>query len=173
MRKRREPVKCADCGYLGVRNKDNQTIVSPGKDQRDTGRNPIARDRGDRILDTVPVCGVGAWDLQAKTAEAREQLSSNASADANAAKEVMHEPRTCKRFTEWIQALVSPKEHIDMNLLEKQRKWQAGESRKTTWILVIGMLASAIVGAWISRPATVQTPPTSTASAAAPRDSGK
>ena len=95
----------------------------------------------------------------------------------------MHKGRPCdesKRFTPWIPGL-SPKDHIDMDALQKQREWQAAESkerrdwedrtndrqrdwqaqesRKSTWIIVAAMLLSAILGAWLTRQASPQPVP--------------
>ena len=45
---------------------------------------------------------------------------------AASAKHVIHDPRECKESTRWIPGL-TPKEHIDMNIFERQRAWQADQ----------------------------------------------
>lgn len=100
-------VKCADCGYLGVRHIENQTLVSPGEEQRRTGSPPTIEQGGTiggrtlPVLDTRPVCAVRAFPLD-------EELLASVSA-----KDVMQKDRPCGRSTPWIPGL-TPKEHIDM-----------------------------------------------------------
>ena len=105
-------VKCVDCGYLGVREIDNQRLVNPGAEQRKSGQ-PPGNFNGVAITLVEPICTVAAFDLEAEV---------SGPGPAPAAK-VMDKDRECEQFTEWVPAL-TPKEHLDMNLLERQRDWQ-------------------------------------------------
>jgi hypothetical protein len=113
-------VKCADCGYLGAREVNSHQLVNPRAEQRQTG----APSRGNRnglsvaLTRTDPICAIAAFDLQA------EMGNPGAGAFAEAAvAEVITKDRKCNRFTDNMPAL-TPKEHIEMNMLEEQREWQ-------------------------------------------------
>lgn len=108
-------IKCADCGFLGVRHLITQELVSPAEEQRQNGTPPES-DNGRPNLDTEPVCAVGAtvlWD--------------DSEGDYGPAHLIQKE-RDCSRFSRWIPAL-SPKEHLDMDMLEQQRQWQQEQAR--------------------------------------------
>jgi hypothetical protein len=71
----------------------------------------------------------------------------------DAAKEVMHAPRfmceSAKKFTAWIPGL-SPKEHIDMNMMDRAEQYHERLDRRNFWtnfvLVIVGALAA--VAAW-------------------------
>lgn len=167
-------VKCRECGYLAVRNKITGQLVSPLREQRETGFPPDGT-LGIGI-DGKPLCAVGAFDLV-------DGLPPGGAAGRAV---VMAEERECPQFTELIPVL-TPKEHLDMNALQKQdefhrkcreddqrwraeqadkqRAWQerqeeAAERRHKTdlryrtwhWIItVVAMIAAAWLGATLKQ----------------------
>jgi hypothetical protein len=165
-------VKCKDCGYLGVRHIESQTLVSPGENQRESGAPALevltyppgtVRFTNDLpptrvIVDGTPVCAVGAVDLYAEC-ESIQQPGRN-----QAAKSVMQDDRDCKQFTTRIPGL-TPKEHVVRNLIEKWEQTQDRKERKNTRINVGLLLAGilAAIAAWWSatHPAIVFIPQTS------------
>jgi len=132
-------VRCADCGYLGVRRCNDRALVSPDTEQRRTGEAPAPPDLETQslmidipILETKPLCAMGAIlldeefddELGRSPPDALRQVS-----ERNVAVLVTQKERQCGQFVKWMPAL-SPKEHLDMNVLERQREWQAKESRR-------------------------------------------
>jgi hypothetical protein len=112
--------KCAECGYLAVRHLETQTLVGPGNHQRKTGQPPEGN--GPRAnLDITPVCAVGVPSLRADVGESGVP-------HAAAAALAMNNDRECSKFTPLIPVL-TPKEHLDMAVLEWQRKCE-GEDRQ-------------------------------------------
>jgi ferric-dicitrate binding protein FerR (iron transport regulator) len=127
-------VKCADCGYLGVRHPETLELVGPSHQQRETGA-LTGTLRGQMFLDEQPICAVGAFDLWRETA-----------AQPDGALRVMQKPRDCLKSTEWIPGL-SPKEHIDMNMLERSER----RDTRNFWIqcaLMVAAFAAAVAAWW-------------------------
>jgi hypothetical protein len=179
-------VKCAECGYLGVRHIGTQELVSPSADQRATGEPPGGPERigPAGVLDVVPVCAVGAWDLPkeftAHNRPANENTIVRHRASAAAAKTVMQEDRRCPQVTPWLPGL-TPKEHIDKNLLEHQQAWQDERSKedarredrrdtknfRLNCVLVIVAVVSAVAAWWsATHPTAIPIPQPPTAAAA-------
>jgi hypothetical protein len=104
-------VKCADCGYLGVREIESNRFVNPSTTQRRGGQ-PPPNFNGNAITRTEPNCVLGACDLEC-------ELSGPGTAPAA---NVMSKERLCEHFTDVIPGL-SPKEHIDMNVLKQQEEF--------------------------------------------------
>lgn len=105
-------VKCVECGFLAVRHLETQVLVGPGDNQRKTGAPPEGMELRAN-LDITPVCAIGACELQ-------EDVVGPIAAYAAKA---MQKERECSLFTPWIPVL-SPKEHLDMTVLERQKEWQ-------------------------------------------------
>jgi hypothetical protein len=119
-------VKCADCGYLGMRHCKSQALVCPSAKHRSSGEPPV--DESIRIapinrafaviLDFMPVCAIGVSDLHDEFASRQGHVtdwSQEFNSSVSAAKKVMQKdrPECQERFTPWIPGL-TPKEHIDM-----------------------------------------------------------
>jgi len=156
---------CAECGFLGVRHRETGELVGPGEEQRETGSPPEGRSIPGLLaekfsppepitLDIAPVCAVGACDLRKEWQECQkvQKLAPTA-----AAEKVIQQPRKCKRFTAGLPGL-NPKEHINMNLLQRQQVWNTMITIGVAIVVVIGTLAAAIVGAYISKSSA--SPPT-------------
>jgi hypothetical protein len=105
-------VKCAACGYLGVRDMDNKMLVNPSAEQRRNGQ-PPSNSKGGAATQAEPICALGICDLES-------ELTGPGSAPAAT---VMSKDRICSPSTKNIPAL-TPKEHIDMNVLERQQAFQ-------------------------------------------------
>ncbi len=173
-------VKCADCGYLAVRNKETHALVSPAREQRETGEAPPAPGAVERPIGTIPICAIGVCDLRRKVEEARRgMVGKPVIRDGEAPKAVIQKDHDCQRSTKWIPAL-SPKEHIDMDLLEKQQVWDderdkrqqawqeerdARNLRVNRWLVLaavisaLAALASAFFAGWSATHPTVITIP--------------
>ena len=97
-------MKCRDCGFLAVRNPKTghfQEAIGPT-------RNNGAVDG----YHTLPHCSVAAYDINVECSDRPENFLP-----------VTKEERTCGHFTAWHEGF-SPKEHLEMRLLEQQRQWQ-------------------------------------------------
>lgn len=96
-----DAVKCADCGFLGLRCTDtNIKLIEAELQFRQTGEVPP---RGDGAgYDAFPVCFPGACIFREETSSAAKQIA-----------EVLAKERKCDSFTRWKQGH-SPKEHWEM-----------------------------------------------------------
>ncbi len=164
-------VKCAGCGYLGVRHKTLQTLASPDWNQRGTGIPPLP------IVESMPVCAIGAIDLCKEHAAryADRQNSRAPETPANSMAVVVQQERVCEHSTEWKPGL-SPKEHIGMDILrqlresarlsreadrqflERQARAQAQwheTDKRFRWLhvttIMVAAIVSACVGAWLNQ----------------------
>jgi len=133
-------VKCADCGYLGVRHIESQCLLAPSEEHRKTGeptsREPDPKDveyaqthisklaPGATIVDILPVCALGLANCRKECGAVGAQRISPISA-----KKFMQDKRECGRFRPWIPGL-TPKEHMDMKALEEQQSWQREQAAK-------------------------------------------
>jgi hypothetical protein len=107
-------VRCADCGFLGVRIHKTREIVDADALMRETGHNPgESINSADRILDEHVLCFVRAADLAKETGRPDEASRSS----------VIQRERECQRFTPWIQGL-TPKEHVELKIEEDRQLWQ-------------------------------------------------
>lgn len=139
-------VKCAECGYLGVRCFATQQLVSPSEDQRRTGRptesyvkqpmyvhNELHPDGV--AVDMAPMCALGVHDLGK---ELHDQIDGVRFWDwAPKAKNVIQKDRKCEKFVQWKSGL-TPKEHIDMlatqEMLDAQAaRMEAQAEREREW----------------------------------------
>lgn len=159
-------VRCAKCGYLGVRHPETHGLVCPDESQRETG---VPVGAGTHTippskwipLDIAPICALGVFDLRG------EWRGGSGSTDA--AKEVMQRDRDCSRFTHLTPGLM-PKEHIDMDLLGRQQAWQDEQRRRDRAFngaiaivaaIVAGVMGivGILVGAYINKPVPTPSPP--------------
>jgi len=154
-------VKCAECGYLGVRHPHTYELVTPDERQRETGIPTGIFTVGDKttILGDMPICAVGACDLRKECEQTRKVASELGKVPC----EVTHKDRECSQFTDLIPGL-TPKEHIEMNLLQEQRIWQqtnqaANDRRqqsdsarnfRVNFLLVLVSIAAAIASWWVA-----------------------
>lgn len=180
----RSMVKCAECGYLAVRSRNDQALVSPGDEQRTTGRSPeiekpAAPGSAEStiswlqstipLLEVVPLCSLSIARLDEEfDAEYKDRGSQWSLEGTNAALAIVKKDRQCDRFIPWIRAL-SPKEHLDMDLFARQQAWQDERNRREesrdaknlrlNLLLVLAAVAAAVAAWWSAMHPTVITIP--------------
>lgn len=108
-----ESVTCAACGFFAVRHLESQLLVSPGAAQRKSGH-PPGGPNAKCAVGTVPFCAVNS--------EAAHEHGVEYTPPAEFVK-IAKSTRECGAFTKWLPGL-TPKEHLDMAVLEDQRTWQ-------------------------------------------------
>lgn len=106
-------VRCADCGLLALRNNEMHRLVEADFRYREEGI-PRRNQQGVVIYDIVPVCFVREVNFHEEIGDRPKD---------KAAPLVLRKERECKSFMPWCQGY-SPKEHIEMNILQEQRDWQ-------------------------------------------------
>jgi hypothetical protein len=99
-------VRCADCGFLAVRNSSSKTLHEAESYARETGHLLQYYEKG-------PVCFVGAFRLD-------DEMHGMDSAEFL---RVISKERDCPRFYPWVQGF-TPKEHQAMLRDETLLKWQ-------------------------------------------------
>lgn len=117
--------KCAECGYLTIRRND-RTLLAADKEFREALQLPPSVDgyggQGAVSYDQTPLCFMQKVDF-------REHWNFNRGAnERERIGHVLHfittdHAQPCDSFTEWHFGF-SPKEHVEMNLIERQREWQ-------------------------------------------------
>ena len=134
--------KCADCGYLSVRNKDDYSLGEPSINFRekgqvattwdDKGRNPHS------LHEPIPLC----FARQPYLASATEKIKDKKN-PFKEVRDVIQENNDCKEFTHWQQGF-TPKEHREMIDRERMTKWQTEREEadrkwrsKQQWKLVV------------------------------------
>ncbi len=169
-------VKCAECGFLGVRHPLTQTLIGPSEHQRQTGvpttdSIPIVGRMdeyapGEAIPDTRPVCAIGAIQI------GNEHCGGNDNrVKCHSAQAVMQKDRTCGEFTKWIPGL-SPKEHIDMltaqtdrlwqeRQTERDRQWRKEDNRRMAWWGVAGTVLGIVLTTFAQTLTNRSSPPPS------------
>ncbi len=100
-----DKVKCVDCGYLQLRNRNSDERVGASPEYRNAGAMP--RSGNYDVYDSAPLCWKGV-DLSSET-EGTDRTEGHA---------VAAKLRPCNLFTPW-QPSLSPKEHHDMTIVEK------------------------------------------------------
>ena len=159
-------VKCADCGYLAVRNVDSRELEEVEEDFREKGTGPVVeRHAGNPHLrhEKQPLCLLGAEGLSEDFRAAIE----NKLPENGRVRGIIQKERPCREFREWRQGS-TPKEHREMMdrefLLKRedkrdadQRAWQSEESRSNRkwrfaeFLLAIVALGLIVLAAYIER----------------------
>jgi cytoskeletal protein RodZ len=128
-------------------------MVAPLAHQRNTGFAPAGIANADS-----PLCALGVCDLSKEyDPQILEEPLAVGQARTRATKVIFHRERECDRFVRWIPGL-SPKEHIDMNILERQQAWQARRDSKDfrlNCLLVVVAVASMCAAWWAALHPTV------------------
>lgn len=123
---------CATCGFLANRNKNTGIFEIATSDQRERGHFKTDTNDGG-----VARCSKNIGDLPQESLAAIKRLTNGVHADnanSGAIKEVIQRERL--ECGEWIQfnPLMSPKEHEDMNLVEKiQSRAQQWRDEDLRW----------------------------------------
>jgi hypothetical protein len=123
-------VKCADCGYLTVRNRKSRQLEETEQHIRETGIIEIVFDDSGRFHEIgsgypryePPLCFIGAIDLRPETGKYGE-------ATQERIKSAINKERECGSFTQWQQGF-TPKEHREMMDRERMLKWQEEREQK-------------------------------------------
>ena len=129
-------VKCADCGFLALRDRNDGSLAEADSEYRITG-SPMARER----YKAGPICLMQAHDLNHAVREAYEECGKGMSTattftewylrgadpdDLLITASVIGKERCCPEFTKWLQGS-TPKEHREMLdrqwRMDRQRKW--------------------------------------------------
>ena len=114
-------VKCADCGYLAVRNRDTYCLDEAGSDFREKGMVALGREYGRNqypLHEQMPLCFARYQYLG-------EEIK-NINKEKNATEEVSRIIKTeikCEEFVKW-QHGFTPKEHREMLDRQWERKWR-------------------------------------------------
>ena len=151
-------VKCADCGFLAVRNRYDFHLDEAGRGYRETGQAALGRVNEMahyELHDQQPICFALANDLKVEFDNETKERNSTVSAF-----NVLAKGRDCNSFTKWQQGF-TPKEHREMLDREEMLEWQAAREdadrkwrSKRDWYFVIiaGIftILGAIIGAVIT-----------------------
>jgi hypothetical protein len=152
------PVRCADCGFLAVREKASRRLVEVEKEMRDEWQLPLTPSITAReqliIYEEWPVCFAMAADLPT---EAQTAVGNNPDAYFQGVGSTLHRQRDCESFITWEHGF-TPKEHRDTmiakELIEDQRRWQEEQSRiarrQTIWNVILGG-AIALAGGVVTK----------------------
>lgn len=129
-------VKCKDCGYLAVQCDTTRQWIEASRDFRNTGfiewesfartgqwEDPSSL-AGRRIYREEPACFRGKADFVAEL----ELFGHGRIPGEEERCKVFDKERDCDGFRRW-QLGFTPKEHLEMDLLEKQRDWQQREAQ--------------------------------------------
>ena len=132
-------VKCADCGFLGVRLIETRQIVDAEPWTRNQGKLP--RNADDKpIYAKWPICFVQEIDVYL---EANGEQRTDESLAA-----VFQKKRICKRHTKWFQGS-TPKEHQEMI----QSRWDKAIQLANLIIVATVPIISVILSVWLSKAA--------------------
>ncbi len=130
-------VKCANCGFLAIRNSQTRELMEV---------EPVIREEGRRrsILPgfrytwgyETPVCFMNAYNLWDETGDLNKATSESIQA-------TIQKERECKAFVTW-QHGYTPKEHKEMLDRQEMLKWQAAREdadkkwqTRQQWFMVI------------------------------------
>lgn len=119
-------VRCADCGYLAVRENVTWTLWEAEQEFRDDLQSPSnisgLANAQPRSFGGAPLCFVGETDFAIEPGGTEQDKKARRLA-------LLSKDRSCDSFIEWKRGF-TPKEHMEMNLLLEQRKWQRDTARE-------------------------------------------
>lgn len=158
-------VRCADCGFLAMRNAETRVLCETEGGFRKTGNHPRMLTARFNVYEEVPICFKDARDF-------KEIGVVWGATDAEQRVAALNLEHDCKQWEDWRQGL-SPKEHQEMLDRQKLIEWQADrEDKDRQWrddqrksdhrwraleLLIIGVIgvlmagAFTILGAFIER----------------------
>lgn len=120
-------VKCADCGFFGVRSTSGQLVDVPYEWRVEEGDTRTGKDTPFML---TPICTVNAFPLH-------EEIQGDRS--ATSIWTVARRDRVCTRQTELVVGF-TPKEHREMIDRKWERKWRVIE------LIVLGVIAVLVAG---------------------------
>ena len=104
--------KCRECGLLALVHIDSQKVEACTIGCRTSGS--VTSEKGQKFYEATPICSIYEFDL-------RKEIGQKSS--HGEILEILTNERPCEAFIKWNPAL-SPKEHLDMQLIQEQREWQ-------------------------------------------------
>lgn len=128
-------VKCAECGFLALRDLRSRALYEAEEDFRNAAKIPPSTPPGvpGVSFDNSPLCLMRKENFSRPVdSDGRSQLVRySAATDEGKGDllEIIQRVRTCDGFTEW-QCGFTPSEHEEMKLLEEQRNWQREQERE-------------------------------------------
>lgn len=120
-------VKCAECGFLAVRNVDSRELEEAEESFREKGTGPLAKQyEGNPHLrhEKQPQCFAMVHSLRDDFKKPIEQKIP----ENGRVKQVILKERECGEFTKWQQGS-TPKEHREMLDRKQWLDWQAGREK--------------------------------------------
>lgn len=139
-------VRCADCGLLGLRSRENMQLYEADGFFRQRGQQLPTDLLGRVRFDEIPICAAqqaifNVPDMQTFPANLLAQITSQ---------------RDCSSFVQW-QRGKSPKEHeaimerqIEVERDERRHIEMMGVLRLQLWIMGFGMMAATIIAAVVA-----------------------
>ncbi len=142
-------VKCAECGYLAVRNVDSYHLDETGTDFREKGMVALGRQVGRnqyQLHELQPLCFVQRYNLRS---EIKSEFASGKN-EVGCILQVISKERECGKFTAWQQGF-TPKEHYEMLDRQRWQDWQEKQRRSDKrWriieLIVLGFIVTIIAG---------------------------
>jgi hypothetical protein len=143
-----DPVRCAECGFLAVRDPGARLLVEVKEEERSTWEFPkhpaalraggtgAAVDLSLPVFDTKPRCAVGAMPIDQEA---------GGRGDPASALPVINKDRPCGGFIKWRRDF-SPKEHQQMWMAEQFQKFQAEQSDKARRQGIYNVLLAGAIG---------------------------
>jgi hypothetical protein len=103
-------IRCADCGFLGLRRRQDRAVLEAENEFRIWAMHPVrVEGNSGNVYESRPICCAQASYLAGElNGETTEEL-----------KRVIQHERDCKKFTPWKQGF-TPKEHHEMI----DRQWE-------------------------------------------------
>jgi hypothetical protein len=159
-------VKCADCGFLAARNRQDRQLEEAESIMREKGI-PAVTFSSNAVMgigtkhEGEPLCFVQANDLRKEFWETtHREHPTYQIVDSDSIVEVLLRDRECKDFVKWQQGF-TPKEHREMLDRLEQRRWQEGrEDTDRKWrskqdknlVIIAGLftILGAVIGAVIA-----------------------
>ena len=138
-------VRCRDCGFLAVRNRETRVLEEAEDLVQDTGRGVEKFAAQFYRHESLPVCFMAAInfgvELGGREPEAKDVVR------------ILHHERQCSDFTQW-RIGYTAKEHRDaQDRLEerRQRRIETGRFvRSAGWFTILGAILGAILGVVLS-----------------------
>jgi len=139
-------VKCAECGFLAVRNPTTGGLEEAGGGFREKGSIPIAEPYGGRPHpqhEQRPLCFVRCHNLGNEIKSA----FGTGKNEVGCVMQVIHEERECgESFTEW-QLGSTPKEHREMMDRQEWRDWQERQRKEDRrWRIIESVMFAILAG---------------------------
>ena len=148
-------VKCADCGYLALREWESRALVETEQHYREIGTDPprTGMDKHKRYEDW-PLCFAMAWPLREEIQGERQEIGGP---EVASVLRVIHKERECSKYVDWQQGF-TPREHremLDRQWLLHREDTRNAEQRKfqrhMTFISGVIILVATVVGVVLGR----------------------